>query len=189
MIDLIDVAMDVQRVIQERNWQFCFIGGLAVQQWGEPRLTRDVDLSLLVEFGQEETIVQELLRHFQPRIPDCVAFALRNRVVLLQVSKGIGIDIALAGLPFEAEMIRRSIECEILPGQRLVLCTAEDLIVLKAFAARPVDWHDVQSIVDRQGREALDWSYIRRQLEPLVEAKESPEILYLLDQIIEARGG
>ena len=58
--------------------------------------------------------------------------------------------------------------------------------MLKAFAARPVDWHDVQSIVDRQGRGTLDWAYIRRQLEPLAEAKEAPEIVQRLDQIVEA---
>ena len=29
-------AGEVQHFCQERNWHFCFIGGVAVQRWGEP---------------------------------------------------------------------------------------------------------------------------------------------------------
>ena len=35
----------------------------------------------------------------------------------------------------------------------------------------------------------LDWAHIRRQIKPLTEAKESPEILQQLDQIVEASNG
>ena len=107
MIDLIDVAMDVQMILQNLGWRFTFIGGLAVQQWREPRLTRHVDLSLLTGFGHEESFIEELLCHFQPRVSNCREFALRNRVVLLQQRERVGIDIALAGLPFEEGMIDR----------------------------------------------------------------------------------
>jgi predicted nucleotidyltransferase len=183
MTDLIDIAVHVQQVLEQQQWRFCFIGGIAVQQWGEPRITRDVDLSLFTGFGGEQRFIQELLRHFQPRVEDCEAFALRNRVLLLLAQGNIGIDVALAGLPFEAGMIQRAVLVEVLPGKQLRLCTAEDLIVLKAFAARPVDWHDVQSIVIRQGSSALDWGYIQQQLQPLAEAKEEPEILLRLGEI------
>jgi hypothetical protein len=44
MNELCRVALDVQRECEKRGWGFCFISGLAVQHWGEPRLTRDVDL-------------------------------------------------------------------------------------------------------------------------------------------------
>ena len=55
-------------------------------------------------------------------------------------------------------------------------CSAEDLIVMKAFAAHTRDWLDVEGILIRQSGH-LDWSYIHSQLQPLVEIKESPEIL------------
>ncbi|HNQ91110.1 MAG TPA: hypothetical protein PKM73_21050 [Verrucomicrobiota bacterium] len=35
-------AGQVQRFCEERGWRFCFIGGVAVQRWGEPRLTQDL---------------------------------------------------------------------------------------------------------------------------------------------------
>ena len=183
MIDLIDIAIKVQRRFEEWNWRFCFIGGLAVQQWGEPRLTRDVDLSLFTGVGEEERFVLKLLEDFESRVDNCLDFALRNRVVLLTTGGNVGIDIALACLPFEDEMITRAQSIQMLPGKSLKLCTAEDLIVLKAFAARPVDWHDVQTVVTRQSRDNLDWEYISRQLEPLAEAKEDPDILQQLQRI------
>jgi len=37
-------AGQVQRLCQQHGWRCCFIGGVAVQRWGEPRLTQDVDL-------------------------------------------------------------------------------------------------------------------------------------------------
>jgi len=43
MRDLFRLANDIQSFCRERVWKFCFIGGLALQRWGEPRLTGDVD--------------------------------------------------------------------------------------------------------------------------------------------------
>ena len=57
------------------------------------------------------------------------------------------------------------------------LCTAEDLIVMKAFANRVIDWHDVRGVIVRQGLGNLDWNYINKELVPLCEAKEQPEIV------------
>ena len=52
MIDLVRLAKEIQDFFEKRAWQFCYIGGLALQIWGEPRLTRDLDLSLFTGFGQ-----------------------------------------------------------------------------------------------------------------------------------------
>jgi hypothetical protein len=47
VIELIQAAEQFQEFCASQHWRFCFIGGLAVQRWGEPRFTADVDLSLL----------------------------------------------------------------------------------------------------------------------------------------------
>ena len=46
-------ALEVQAFCQARGVRFCFIGGLALQRWGEPRLTQDVDLTVISGFGRE----------------------------------------------------------------------------------------------------------------------------------------
>lgn len=97
-------------------------------------------------------------------------------MLLVQVSSGVGIHIALGGMPFEESAVNHSTAYEFAPGIQLVTASAEDLVVMKAFASRPKDWVDLEGILIRQhGR--LDRAYIETQLGPLVDLKEEPEIL------------
>lgn len=68
------------------------------------------------------------------------------------------------------------------PGMVLRTCSAEDLIVMKAFAGRDHDWGDVKGIIARQGR-ALKWPLIFAELGPLCELKEAPEIVTHLQRV------
>ena len=182
MNPLFDAGLELQRFMQEQQWSFCFIGGLAVIRWGEVRMTRDIDISLLSELGTEEKYVDVLCQRFEGRIPDAHAFALANRVLLLSASNGVDVDVSLSGFPFEEEMIRRATPFEFAPGCSLVTCSAEDLIVLKAFADRPLDWHDAEGVIARQ--RDLDTRYIMERLAPLCEIKDAPQILDRLRNII-----
>lgn len=182
MIKLLQAARELQDVCAKEGWQYCFIGGLALQRWGEPRVTQDVDLTLLTGFGSEETFIRTLLKHFSSRRPDAGQFALKSRVLLLLSSQGIGMDIALAGFPFEELAVQRASHFDFLPGVLIRTCSAEDLIIFKTFADRPQDWVDVEGVLVRQsGR--LDWRYIMKHLKPLVRLKEAPEILKHLQKL------
>lgn len=181
MNEVIRAAAALQAVCLAEEWRFCFIGGLAVQRWGEPRETVDVDATLLTGIGQEERFIQALLRRFEPRIDDAAAFARSRRVLLLRAPSGVGLDVALGGLPFEEAVVDRSTLFTYPPDVPLRTCSAEDLIVLKAFAAREKDWVDVEGVLIRQAG-GLDWPYVRSQLAPLVELKEEPEILDELER-------
>jgi len=176
---LIAQAAALDRFISDRGWSGCIIGGVANLRWGEPRLTRDVDATVFAGFGGEQLYIDTLLAAYHPRIPDAAAFALENRVVLLVSDDGIPLDIALGGLPFEREMIGRATRAELAPGVFVRTVSAEDLIVLKAFAARDRDWVDIAGVAARQGP-GLDWEAVFARLEPLVELKEDPDILVRL---------
>ena len=71
---------------------------------------------------------------------------------------------------------------EFLPGISLEVCQADDLVVLKAFAGRSKDWMDIENVLVRQG-DRLDWDYILKELKPLVELKEAPEVLAHLERL------
>lgn len=184
MKDLFELAYELQRVFDARKWKYSFIGGMALQHWGEPRLTRDVDVTLLTGFDREEEYISELVREYEGRVPHAADFAARNRVLLLKSASGIGIDIALGGLPFEERLIERAVLQEFLPGRKLRICTAEDLIVMKAFADRDRDWLDINGILTRQG-DRLRWQTVWDELRPLCELKESPHILDRLARLRE----
>lgn len=182
MNGLFHAAADLQRVCEAHRWRYAFIGGLAVLRWGEPRETVDVDLTLLTGFGGEASVITALVAAFEPRIPDAEAFAQVNRVLLLRASSGVGLDIALGGLPFEDSLVRRSSPFTYPPDISLRTCSAEDLLVLKAFADRPKDWMDIEGVIIRHASR-LDWPYVRTQLAPLAELKEAPELMDRLEQV------
>jgi hypothetical protein len=176
-------AVEVQRFCEQRRWPFCFIGGVAVQRWGEPRLTQDVDLTLLTGFGNEESFTDALLRSFRPRRSDAREFALSRRVLLVRTASGVDVDIALGAFPFEERSIQRSSPWAWAADQFLITCSAEDLIVHKAFAGRDLDWGDLERVLIRQYRK-LHLDLIRSELKPLLELKGEPEALDRLEQKI-----
>ena len=171
MNPLFEAAVDIQRFIESRAWRSSVIGGLAVQRWGEPRQTRDVDVALLTGMGNEADFVDPLLAHYTGRRPDARAFALTYRVLLIETKSGIPLDVSLAALPFEERVIERSTPFEFAAGAGVTTCSAEDLVVLKAFADRPQDWLDIQGIIVRRGP-ALDRALVLGELHPLLELKE-----------------
>ena len=180
MNEVLKAARDIQDFCGRKHWKFCIIGGLALIRWGEPRETIDVDVTLLTGFGKEGPFIAEILNKYPSRIDDAAEFAFANRVILARTKNGVGLDIALAALPFEEKAIERSTLFEFARGVSLRTCSAEDLIVFKAFAARPKDWSDIEGILVRQTAN-LDWTYVRTQLDPLVELKGAPDILHRLE--------
>ena len=102
--------------------------------------------------------------------------------MLLTAQDGTSIDLALGGLPFEANAIDRASSFQFFPGLALRTCSAEDLIVMKAFAGRELDWADVKGIIARHGA-ALKWATIFSELRPLCELKEAPEIAAHLERL------
>ena len=180
---LLRTALDVQNFFEEHGWKFCFIGGIAVQKWGEPRVTDDVDITLITGFGTEESFMDQILTWMKPARPDAKNFAQQHRVLLLRHANGVKVDIAMGAFPFEVGAAARSRKIRLAEDCELRLCTAEDLIVFKTFAARGRDWLDVEGIIVRQGDANLDWRYIHEQLTPLLALKEAPELLDQLEAL------
>ena len=176
-------ALELRAFCARHAWRFCFLGGIAVQRWGEPRLTQDVELSVLTGFGSEARYVDLLLGGFAGRRPDARDFALRHRVLLVESVSGIPLDVALGAMPFEARAVKRASAFGVGAGASLQTCLAEDLVVFKVFAGREKDWLDVEGVLLRQG-ESLDTELVLRELEPLLDLKGTPEAAVRLRAIL-----
>ena len=181
LADLISAAARLQANWRSMGFEFCFIGGLAVQHWGEPRQTNDVDATIWTEFGNERPVIQRLMEQLSGRIEHADQFALVNRVLLVQEASGVDVDISLAAFPYEQELIGRAQE-QSFRGVGLVICGPSDLVILKAFANRPRDWQDIRGVMIRSGSQ-LDWQLIESELQVLAELKEEPEILLTLEKL------
>jgi hypothetical protein len=184
MIELVESARQLQDFCDRQGWRSCVIGGIAVIRWGETRVTRDIDLNVLTGFGGEDRVIDGLLANYAARLPDARAFAIRNRVLLLNTPTGTGIDVSLGALPFEEMVIEHASSFAFAPGPELRTCSAEDLIVMKLFASRPLDIRDAEGVAIRN-RGQLDWQYIEEQLQPLADLKQEPAILRTLARLRE----
>jgi hypothetical protein len=183
---LFEAALEVQNCFIEKGWRFCLIGGLALPRWGEARPTADVDVCVLRELGAEEALWETLLGRFGSRMtePFLVEFARGNRMMLLSTSNGVALDVVYWGIPaFEEAMMDRASDFEVAPGLSLKTCSAEDFVALKAFADRPSDWIDAQSVLARQAGK-LDQAYTLQQLSLLCETRKDFAPLKKLESLL-----
>ncbi|MGI8437184.1 MAG: hypothetical protein ACR2NX_09810 [Chthoniobacterales bacterium] len=189
MNGVLEAALDLQGFLLKQAWRFWFIGGLAVQKWSEPRVIDDADVTIFTGFGSEERYLDTLLGWLEPRRADAREFALRARVFLGRTPSGVPVGYRRWGRFRLRRWRSRARDVELSPNCWLRLCTAEDLIVFNAFAARPLDWRDVEMTIVRQGDAGLDWVYSEEQLRPLAELKNDPEVLPVLRALRERLRG
>lgn len=182
-----ETAWRLHAFLTARGIPYAIIGGIAVQRWGQPRLTRDVDLTVLLPPGNEEAALREIVAAFPGRVEDAVAFALQHRVLPVEVPGGSEADISL-GLPgYEEHVIARAVGYDLGDGREVRLCSAEDLIIHKALAGRPQDVLDIEGVVVRRGA-ALDVGYVRGWLEELARVAEDPEVTGRFERVWAERG-
>lgn len=135
------------------------IGGIAVGAWGEPRVTRDVDLK--VSLGRQEA--SRLLSIVQPdywvlsQNPEETIRKLA--LIFIQDHEGTRLDLLLADTAYDVLAIERGRYIEILPGTSVRICSPEDLIIYKLISTRLRDHEDAKSVIIRQG-DVLDDEYI-----------------------------
>lgn len=172
----LEAAWEIHQFLAEHGLKYAIVGGIAVQKWGEPRFTRDVDLSVASPLitGSAE-LVRLITSRFPSRSADPVAFARSTRMVLITASNRVEVDISLALPGYEDHLFARAVDYEIEPGKVIRLCSAEDLIIHKAVAGRPQDLSDIQGVVYRQG-ETLDVAYIRQWLKEFADVLAKPDV-------------
>ena len=159
------------------------IGGVAASLLGRPRLTQDIDLLVLIDESQWKEFLKVGLRFgFEPRISDALAFARKNRVLLMRHTKsGLDIDVSFGSLPFEEEALKRSSKVRV-GDMSIPLPTPEDLIVMKAVAHRPKDLMDIEAILEANPK--LDRKRVLKWVKAFAEAVEMPEILNDLEKLM-----
>jgi hypothetical protein len=139
---LVEAADELLAFLRRHQRPACLIGGLVVSRWGEPRATKDVDATVLVDFKEEDAMLELLLSRFPSRDPDPTRRAELGRLALLRAGNGVDLDISFAAFPFELEVLDRATDWQVSPDITLRTCSAEDLVLYKLVAARLIDLHD-----------------------------------------------
>jgi hypothetical protein len=184
---LVEAADELLRAFRSMGRDACLIGGIVVSRWGEPRVTKDVDATLLVDFAEELVALDQLLARFRSRDPDPRPRAELGRLALLSATNGVDLDVSFAAFPFELEVLERASEWQVTAEIALRTCSAEDLILYKLVAGRLIDLHDVQSVVTRMGAH-LDADRVRLWGGRFAEILEKPELIAPFDAALRKPG-
>lgn len=154
------------------------IGGFAVIAHGVARTTRDLDATV----PGENLDVDHLLHGLSAvgivaRIDAPAEFAGRTQMLLMQHRpSGVLIDLSLAWLPFELDAIKAGVRTEVGGGVEVPIARAEDLVVYKTVAWRPVDQRDIAELLLLRLDE-IDVARVRHVIELLAEALDDAERL------------
>lgn len=165
----------LQRLLAKFDNRGVIIDGIAVGFLGRPRLTEDVDAMFLLSTQDIPKFLEAAKsENIEPRISKANEFARKNRVLLLQhVPTETNIDISLGIMPFEEEMVDRSI-VQSTSTLSVRLPTPEDLIIMKAVAHRPKDLEDIRTIVDKNPK--LDIPRIEKWVKQFADVLEMPSL-------------
>jgi hypothetical protein len=94
-----EAAWELHLFLRSLGISYAIIGGAAVQIWGEPRLTQDVDLTASIPLDEPAgSFIQQVFDRFPARLENALEFARQNRVILIRASNGCPVDISM-GLP------------------------------------------------------------------------------------------
>jgi len=163
---------------------YMVMGGQAVLQYGEARMTQDIDLTIALTPDDVDRVLPSLKAcGFSPVTNNASQFAKETWVLPVSHDEtGVRVDVVFSITPFERQAIEgaRVIGVE---GAPVRFIAPEELVVQKVMSGRPKDIEDVKGIVDIQG-DALDKEKIRAALDGLGRELEKPELVKMWDEII-----
>jgi len=138
------------RALESAGIPYMVIGGQAVLLHGEPRLTRDIDITLGIDNLALEIVLQVAFSiGLLPTVGNISKFVKKTNVLPLRdFPTQVRVDLIFSFTPYESDAIRRSLIVEV-AGARVRFAAAEDLIIHKLVAGRPRDLEDVKGVIAR----------------------------------------
>ena len=167
---------------------YAVIGGIAVSVYSEPRLTMDIDVSILLDAGRLGLFLASAKRYgFTPIPPNIKKFVKTTGVIPMAFSKDKvkgKCDFIIAQNALEYQTIKRARSKKLYSiGVKLV--RAEDLLIHKAVSERPRDLEDARGIIIKQGAK-LDMKYISYWLKKIAESNHKPQLYTTFKNLVKS---
>lgn len=157
LIERIAISLDKEGI------PYMIIGGQAVLLYGEPRFTKDIDITLGIDVDTlNKVLVLTSKLSLTILVNDVVDFVKKTMVLpSLDVSTGIRIDWIFSHSNYERQAIERAKGVKF--GKTSVkFAPLEDVVIHKIIAGRPRDMEDVSTILLKNPE--YDYQYISRWL-------------------------
>jgi len=158
-----DLIKKIAAELARRRIPYMIIGGQAVLLYGEPRLTKDIDITLGLGVEALPKIkAAAKAAGLRIQTDDADAF-VKETMVLPTAEKrtGIRVDFIFSFSPFERQAVERAKVVKF-DRTQVRFASLEDLVIHKIVAGRPRDIEDVKAVLYKNPGYDLD--YIRRWL-------------------------
>jgi len=145
-----ELLVKIATALNKHRIPYMVIGGQAVLLYGEPRLTKDIDITLglgIDGFGQVKEVAQDLGLRILVGNPK--EFVQKTMVFpVIDDKTGIRVDFIFSFSLYEKQAIRRAKNVKL--GKTLAkFASLEDLVIHKVIAGRARDLEDVTSMLLR----------------------------------------
>lgn len=169
--------------LTRHNLPYMIIGGQAVLLYGEPRLTRDIDITLGVSSDRVDELLAAIQELSLKPLPRDIESFVRQTMVLptLDEDSGIRVDFIFSFTPYETGAIKRSQKITIM-DQEVNFASPEDVIIHKIFAGRPRDIEDVRGIILKNP--GINVQYMRGWLKEFDASSDKKGFLKTFEKIL-----
>jgi len=149
--------------LKKASVPYMVIGGQAVLLYGEPRLTRDIDIALGMGVDGLDRVKKIIpIIGLKSLVQKEKEFVEQNMVLpTIDKRSGIRVDFIFSFSPYERHAIERAKDIK-LGGTSVRFASLEDLVIHKVIAGRARDLEDVRSILLKNPR--YDSGYIKKWL-------------------------
>jgi predicted nucleotidyltransferase len=153
----------IARALKQASIPYMVIGGQAVLIYGEPRLTKDIDVTLGIGVSELARIKKILpAMGLKVLVKKDQEFVARTMVLPTKDKESeIRVDFIFSFTPYERQAIDRARGIKVGRTQVKFACL-EDVVIHKVISGRPRDLEDIRSILVKNPK--YDSGYISRWL-------------------------
>lgn len=160
---ILNALKSVANCLSKAGISYMVIGGQAVLQYGQPRFTHDIDVTIALTPREASGVLNCIQGSFRVLPRDQEKFIQETWVLPVEhLETGVRVDFVFSITSFEREAIEKAREITV-ADMPIRYISPEDLIVQKIIAGRAIDLEDAKGILDMQG-EKLDRDRIEESI-------------------------
>src|ERR1019366_2548349 len=141
------LLVQLSEALNKNKIPYMVIGGQAVLIYGEPRFTKDIDITLGVGVERLEQVLKLVDSNRWKVLPPSPAEFVQKTMVLPceDPASGVRLDLVFSFSPYERQAMDRVRRISFL-GKEVCFASREDLVIHKVVAGRPRDLEDVRVV-------------------------------------------
>lgn len=166
---LLKLLEKIARTFEEECVPYMIIGGQAVLLYGEPRLTKDIDITLGLDTSELPRIKNIAIQIGLTLLVQDEEKFVRETMVLPTIHEpsGFRVDLIFSFSEYELQALERVNKIRI-GSVDVCYASLEDVLIHKTISGRPRDIEDIKTIVLKNPH--FDFQYIEKWLQNFSQA-------------------